>query len=121
MGGNVWGAFNRPSIQTPSFMKPYTMSTGGANAIVAPTQTARIPQARPPGLQWSQLQQALPAATLMQQLHDQMRRDSAAASQSSRSGTGYSGGGGGGYVGGGYGGAGGRSIASGVGGAFKNR
>jgi hypothetical protein len=42
-----------------------------------------------------------------------------AYNQSTRSGMGYSGGGG--YTGGSYGGAGGRSIASGVGGAFRNR
>jgi hypothetical protein len=54
----------------------------------------------------------------MQQLHDQMRRDAAVASQGSRSGMGYSGGG---YTGGSYGGYGGGSITSGVGGAFKNR
>jgi peptidoglycan hydrolase-like protein with peptidoglycan-binding domain len=116
--GNVWGGFDRPAIKTPAYQNPYTMGTGGANAIVQPAQTARMPQARPPGLQWSQLQQALPAATLMQQLHDQMRRDAAVASQGSRSGMGYSGGG---YTGGSYGGYGGGSITSGVGGAFKNR
>jgi hypothetical protein len=115
VGGNVWGAFNRPSIQTPSFMNPYAGSTGGANAIVQPAQTARIPQARP-----TFMPAAVAAPTLQQQLHDKMQRDAAAASQSSRSGMGYSGGGGG-YVGGGYGGYGGGSITSGVGGAFRNR
>jgi hypothetical protein len=122
-----------PGLQWSSLQSPYTNSTGGTNALQParlpqprppglqwsslqqPAQpVARIPQARPPGLQWSQLQQP----TLMQQLHDQMQRDAAAASQSSRSGMGYQGGG---YTGGSYGGAGGRSIASGVGGAFRNR
>jgi hypothetical protein len=113
--GNVWGGFDRPAIQTPSIHQPYTMSTGGANAIVQPVQTARIPQPRP-----IFMPTVVAAPTLQQQLHDKMQRDAAAASQSSRSGAGYSGGGGG-YTGGSYGGAGGRSIASGVGGSFKNR
>jgi hypothetical protein len=104
------------------------MSTGGAHAIVAPVQTARMPQPRP-----AYPPPSLPAPagpTLMQQLQDQARRVAAVAaqvggqakdafSQGTRSGMGYSGGGG--YTGGSYGGAGGRSIASGVGGAFRNR
>jgi hypothetical protein len=91
------------------------MSTGGANAIVAPVQTARMPQPRP-----APPPSVVREATLMQQLHDKMQRDAAVASQSSRSGMGYSGGGGG-YVGGGYGGYGGSNIGSGIGGAFRNR
>jgi ABC-type Fe3+-hydroxamate transport system substrate-binding protein len=66
----------------------------------------------------------------MQQMQDQARRVAAVAAQVAqqakdsytqgmRSGMGYSGGGG--YQGGSYGGAGGRSITSGVGGAFRNR
>jgi hypothetical protein len=113
--GNVWGGFDRPAIKTPYLNNPYTMSTGGANAIVAPVQTARMPQPRP-----APPPSVVREATLMQVLHDKMQRDAAVASQSSRSGMGYSGGGGG-YVGGGYGGYGGGSIASGVGGAFRNR
>jgi hypothetical protein len=118
--GNVWGALSRPAIQTPSIHQPYTSSTGGANAIVQPVQTARIPQPVP---------QAVRAAAIAEAMRqEQMRRDAAAAAQassrSSMGSSGYSGGGysgGGGYVSGGYGGAGGRSIASGVGGSFKNR
>jgi hypothetical protein len=117
-----------PTPQTPAYQNPYTMSTGGAHAIVAPVQTARIPQARP-----AYPPPSVPVAsgpTLMQQMQDQMRRAAAVAaqvaqqakdsySQGMRSGMGYQGGGG--YTGGNYGGAGGRSIASGVGGAFRNR
>jgi hypothetical protein len=93
------------------------MSTGGANAIVQPAQTARLPQPRPayppPSVSVAS------EAALMQQLHDKMQRDAAAASQSSRSGMGYSGGGG--YTGGSYGGGGGGSLTSGVGGAYRSR
>ncbi len=100
---------------------PYLNSTGGANTL-----TARIPQPRPA----YPLQPVAPAGpTMFQQMQDQMRRAAAVAAQvadrareaygqSTRSGMGY---GGGGYTGGSYGGAGGRSIASGVGGSFKNR
>jgi hypothetical protein len=111
--GNVWGAFSRPAIRTPSIHQPYTMSTGGANAIVQPAQTARIPQARP-----AFVAPVTAAPTMMQVLHDKMQRDAAMASQSSRSGMG---GGGGGYVGGSFGGYGGSNIGSGIGGAFRNR
>jgi hypothetical protein len=219
--GATPGALNRPAIQTPYLNQPYTTSLGGANAIVQPAQTARIPQARPvpstpvktrsevadvqsqlnsrgahlkvdgivgpltmaaarefgdvpaaTRLQWSGLQSPFPTAripqarpaspyinstggtnaltarmpqprpaypppsvapagpTLMQQMQDQMRRAAAVAaqvggqfrdaySQGSRSGMGYQGGGG--YTGGSYGGSAGRSINTGVGGAFRNR
>jgi len=115
-----------PTPQTPAYMNPYTMGTGGANAIVQPVQTARMPQPRPTYPPPS----VASGPTLMQQLQDQARRVAAVAAQvgaqakdaviqGTRSGMGYSGGGG--YTGGSYGGAGGRSIASGVGGAFRNR
>ena len=117
-----------PTPQTPAYMNPYTNSNGGANAIVQPVQTARMPQPRP-----AYPPPSVPAAggpTLMQQMQDQARRVAAVAAQVAqqakdsytqgmRSGMGYSGGGG--YQGGSYGGAGGRSITSGVGGAFRNR
>jgi len=117
-----------PTPQTPAYMNPYTMGTGGANAIVQPVQTARMPQPRP-----SYPPPSLPTPTgptMFQQMQDAARRAAAVAaqvaqqakdaySQSTRSGMGYSGGGG--YTGGSYGGAGGRSINTGVGGAFRNR
>jgi uncharacterized membrane protein YgcG len=123
----------RPAVpQTPYLNQPYTMSTGGANAIVAPT--ARMPQARPdyqvPTARMPQpVPQAVRAAAVAEAMRqEQMRRDAAAAAQassrSSMGSSGYSGGGysgGGGYVSGGYGGAGGRSISQGVGGSFRNR
>lgn len=116
---------------------PYLNSTGGANAwssLQQPypvQQTARLPQHRPPTPQWALpvQQAALPPPTMMYQAQQaQMLRNAAAAaqreaqgrssSQGSRSGMGYSGGG---YSSGGYSGSGGRSLTSGVGGAFKSR
>jgi peptidoglycan hydrolase-like protein with peptidoglycan-binding domain len=116
-------------LPQPRPANPYMMSTGGANALsIAPI--ARLPQPRPayPAVV-SAPTAALPGRTMMQQLADQMRRAEAVAaqvgarvadaySQGMRSGMGYSGST---YSGGTYGGAGGRSIASGVGGAFRNR
>jgi hypothetical protein len=104
-----------------ALQSPYATSTGGVNAI----QTARIPQPRP-AYPLPVQQAALPAPPLM--FHPvQMLRNAAAAaqreaqsrssSQGSRSGMGYSGG----YSSGGYSGGGGRSLTSGVGGAFKSR
>jgi hypothetical protein len=125
------GAFNRPAIpQTPAFMNPYAGTTGGANAIVQPT--ARIPQARPPEYGPPMPSQAVPEGpTMLQQLQQQLQHAADIAGQigsraeraysegvSRNAGNNYSGGN---YSGGTYGGAGGRSISSGVGGAFKNR
>jgi len=131
------GGFSRaPVPQTPSFMDPYTMSTGGANAIVQPTQTARLPRARP---DYQPPQQAVPTAGMslgdLQALAEKYgvpvghiadvasdigsRASSAVREGMSRNaGNNYSGGN---YQGGSYGGAAGRSINTGVGGAFKNR
>jgi peptidoglycan hydrolase-like protein with peptidoglycan-binding domain len=131
----AFGAAAQPEVRRPSagllsaLQSPYATSTGGANAI----QTARIPQARPPTPQWAlPVQAALPAPVAPLMFHPvQMLRNAAAAAQreaqsrssqgSSRSGMGYSGGGG--YSSGGYntGSTGGRSIGSGIGGAFRNR
>jgi hypothetical protein len=110
--------------QTPAYQNPYTNSNGGASALQAP----RLPQPRP-AYPLQPVVTAPTGPTLMQQLQDQMRRAAAVAaqvggqfkdaySQGTRSGINYSGGS---YTGGGYGGSAGRSIASGVGGAFKNR
>jgi len=131
------GGFSRaPVPQTPAFMNPYTMSTGGANAIVQPTQTARLPRARP---DYQPPQQAVPTAGMslgdLQALAEKYgvpvghiadvasdigsRASSAVREGMSRNaGNNYSGGN---YQGGSYGGAAGRSINTGVGGAFKNR
>jgi hypothetical protein len=105
-----------------SLQSPYLNSTGGTNAL-----TARMPQPRPA---YPPPSVATAEPTMYQQMVDQARRYAAvvgqvadraanAYSQGMRSGMGYSGGGG--YSGGSYGGAGGRSISSGVGGAFRNR
>jgi hypothetical protein len=106
-----------------SLQSPYLSSTGGTNAL-----TARMPQPRPayppPSLPapagptlWQQAQEAVRrTAEVGAQIAERARQ---AAVQGTRSGMGYQGGGG--YTGGSYGGAGGRSISSGVGGAYRNR
>jgi uncharacterized membrane protein YgcG len=136
--------------RTPYLNQPYTMTTGGANAIVQPAQTARIPQPSP-SLPWSQLQQPYPVQapliaripqarpdyqppqeavpTLIDRLGNLVERAERALSgnrgsdsrgSSNRDG-GSSRGGGGNYSGGNYGGQGGSRISEGVGGAYRNR
>jgi hypothetical protein len=113
--------------QTPAFMNPYTMSTGGANAIVAPPlqngQTARIPQHRP---DYQPPEQAVP--TLLERLDNLVERAERALSgnrgSDSRSSGSRSGGGGAGSPNSGLGYSGGRgygggSIGRGTGGAIN--
>lgn len=117
-----------PTPQTPSYMNPYTMGTGGASAITMPT--ARIPVARPnyqPPQQAQQApQQAVP--TLIERLDNLVQRAERAlggnrdgSGSRSSQGSGSSRSGGGNYSGGNYGGQGGSRISEGVGGAYRNR
>jgi muramidase (phage lysozyme) len=150
-GPVLTGGFSPPAPtqnQWSSLQGPYMGSTGGANAWsslqqpypaqapVVQVPTARIPQARP---DYQPPQQAVPATTAGMSLADLQamaekygvpvghiaqvasdigNRAAGAYHESQRSGMGYSGGN---YSGGSYGGAGGRSINTGVGGAYKNR
>jgi len=171
------GFTRAPTPQTPYYSNPYTMGTGGANAIVARTPQARPPQAadtptpylnqpyaapswgaipqapliarlpvaRPPGLQWSQLQQSAPpppvqeavpsfidrlknlidldpnrAKTALTSLGSVLSGGNQGGAGTRGAGASYSGSGGN-YSGGNYGGQGGRTISQGVGGAYRNR